>query len=98
VIANHWRAEERRARLIIAARSSSDPADDVVERAALFDVLVALSDRDREALLLTAWEGLDHSDAARAAGCSPATFSVRLHRARRRLERSLVLHDEEVTP
>jgi RNA polymerase sigma-70 factor (ECF subfamily) len=87
VIANHWRAEERRARLVVAARNSRDPADDVVESAALVDVLTSLSDADREALLLTAWEGLDVSDAARVAGCTRSTMSVRLHRARRRLER-----------
>ena len=44
---------------------------------------------DREALLLTAWEGLSPERAARAAGCSRATFHVRLHRARKRLAHAL---------
>ena len=44
---------------------------------------------DREALLLTAWEGLSTERAARAAGCSRATFHVRLHRARKRLAQAL---------
>ena len=37
-------------------------------------------------MLLIAWEGLTPSQAARVVGCSGATFRVRLHRARRRLE------------
>ncbi len=51
--------------------------------------LAVLSERDREALRLVAWEGLDPERAARAAGCSRGAFAVRLHRARRRLEAAL---------
>jgi RNA polymerase sigma-70 factor (ECF subfamily) len=98
VIANHWRADDRRARLVVAATTSPDPAVGVAERTALIGALATLSDRDREALLLTAWEGLDASAAAQVVGCSTSTFTVRLHRARRRLEQALALHDEEVTP
>jgi RNA polymerase sigma-70 factor (ECF subfamily) len=58
--------------------------------------VASLSDADREALLLTAWEGLDAEHAALAAGCSTGTFTVRLHRARRRLEQALAAADEEV--
>jgi RNA polymerase sigma factor (sigma-70 family) len=53
--------------------------------AELASALGALSDREREALLLVAWDGLSASDAARVAGCSAAAFRVRLHRARRRV-------------
>lgn len=48
-----------------------------------------LSAADREVLALVAWEQLSVADAARALGCSAPVFSVRLHRARRRLERLL---------
>lgn len=51
--------------------------------------LRALSDREREAVLLIAWEGLTPSEGAIAAGCSAAAFRVRLHRARTRLARAL---------
>lgn len=44
---------------------------------------------DREILALIAWEELTVADAARALGCSPPVFSVRLHRARRRLQQLL---------
>jgi len=59
------------------------------EDVGLLRALATLRPIDREALLLTAWEDLDPGRAARAAGCSRATFNVRLHRARRRLARAL---------
>lgn len=53
------------------------------------EALRSLSDPDREALLLTAWEGLTHREAARVLGIKEATFTVRLHRAKRRLRRAV---------
>jgi RNA polymerase sigma-70 factor (ECF subfamily) len=47
--------------------------------------LATLSDSDREALLLVAWEDLTPGAAAASLGIAPAAFRVRLHRARRRL-------------
>jgi RNA polymerase sigma-70 factor, ECF subfamily len=51
--------------------------------------LRALSLRDREALLLVAWEDLTPALAARCLGLSQAAFRVRLHRSRKRLRRLL---------
>ena len=51
--------------------------------------LVALSPLDREVLLLHAWEELGRGEIAVALHCSKANVSVRLHRAKRRLERAL---------
>ena len=48
-----------------------------------------LSQRDREALLLVAWEDLTPGQAAQALGVSPVAFRVRLLRARRRFRTSL---------
>jgi RNA polymerase sigma-70 factor (ECF subfamily) len=48
-----------------------------------------LSPLDREALLLTAWEELTPTEAARALGIKPTAFRVRLLRARRRVEAKL---------
>ena len=47
--------------------------------------LATLSETDREAILLVAWEDLTPSAAAASLGISPSAFRVRLHRARRRL-------------
>jgi RNA polymerase sigma-70 factor (ECF subfamily) len=39
--------------------------------------------------MLTSWDGLDNGRAAAVLGCSPGTFAVRLHRARKRLAAAL---------
>ena len=62
----------------------------------VLQALAALSEPDREAILLVAWDGLDTDRAARAMGCSPPAFRVRLHRARGRLRERLDDHDEPV--
>ena len=51
----------------------------------LASALAALTEHEREALLLVAWDELSTADAARVAGCSAAAFRVRLHRARQRV-------------
>ncbi|NNH06695.1 RNA polymerase sigma factor [Cellulomonas fimi] len=58
------------------------------ERTRVLTALAYLDARDREALLLTAWDGLSAAAAAEVAGCSPEAFRVRLSRARRRLTQS----------
>jgi RNA polymerase sigma-70 factor (ECF subfamily) len=68
---------------------SRDPADVVSEREYMRTALGALSQGDREVLMLVAWEGLSSNQAAAALGCTPQTFMVRLHRARKRLATSL---------
>jgi len=64
-------------------------ADGVTERAAVLAALARLSDDDRELLSLMAWHSLSTREAARIVGCSTATFFVKLHRARKRLEQAL---------
>jgi len=72
------------------AAASADPAEaPALAGHPLQEALRKLSESDREALLLTAWEGLNHRDAARALGVREATFTVRLHRAKRRLGRAI---------
>jgi RNA polymerase sigma-70 factor, ECF subfamily len=53
------------------------------------EALASLSEIDREALLLIAWEDLTPAQAARALGINPVAFRVRLHRARRRCRNAL---------
>lgn len=71
------------------AAVAPDAARAIVEAARLRAVLATLSEADQEALRLVGWEELDLAAAAQAMGCSRATMAVRLHRARRRLERAL---------
>jgi RNA polymerase sigma factor (sigma-70 family) len=61
--------------------------DEIDQR--LIHAIRELPDAEREAFLLIAWDGLNPTRAAIAAGCSPATFRMRLHRARRRLRRQV---------
>jgi RNA polymerase sigma factor (sigma-70 family) len=56
--------------------------------------LAALAPKDREALLLIAWDGLTPQQAALVLGEKPGTLRVRLHRARARLRRLLDDHLE----
>jgi RNA polymerase sigma-70 factor (ECF subfamily) len=91
VIANRRRGEARAAALRsrLASERAAPTAAGVERADAVFEALAALTERDREALLLVAWDGLTSNAAARAMGVSPGTFAVRLHRARRRFARRL---------
>lgn len=94
VVLGHRRRAAGRSRLVgrLAALPARpvDPPDPVeIGDAALADALAQLSEREREALLLVAWEELDNERAARAAGCSKATFAVRLSRARAKMRAAL---------
>jgi RNA polymerase sigma-70 factor (ECF subfamily) len=63
--------------------------DAIEERSALRSALETLSERDREVLLLTAWDDLSRSQVAVVVGCSRSAVAVRLLRARRRLAAAL---------
>jgi RNA polymerase sigma factor (sigma-70 family) len=89
VLANQRRGEVRRGALVQLLASTlprspiAEPTGEVFGE--LGDAIAALSPRDREALLLVAWEGLDPQRAARVVGCAPAAFRARLYRARRQV-------------
>jgi RNA polymerase sigma-70 factor (ECF subfamily) len=92
---NHLRGESRRSalstRLAAEHRAFRDDADERDPQLAL--ALATLPERDREALMLIAWDGLEHRVAASVMGCSATAFTVRVHRARRRLRRALGTDD-----
>jgi RNA polymerase sigma-70 factor (ECF subfamily) len=71
------------------AAAIQDRSDQIADAELVRQALAELPERDRELLMLVAWEGLGPARAAAAAGCSRATFAVRLHRARKRLDRAL---------
>jgi RNA polymerase sigma-70 factor (ECF subfamily) len=99
VLANRHRGEARNHALQERVRSEQTraaPARSPDEPAAtdVWDALAALSERDREALLLVAWEELTPARAARVLGVSANTFAVRLYRARRRFARALAAQSD----
>jgi RNA polymerase sigma-70 factor (ECF subfamily) len=96
VIANRRLSDSRRGAIESKVRSlttgpaaSGDPADEVAGRFAVLAALEKLSEKEREAVAIWAWEGLDGRRAATALGCSVTAFALRLHRARRRLVKEL---------
>jgi RNA polymerase sigma factor (sigma-70 family) len=101
VLANQQRADRRRSaltdrlqRLRPGQVPDWEPPMDMSDE--LSAAMSSLSPAEREALLLVAWEGLDPGRAARAAGCTPAAFRARLHRARRHVAAALT--DPAVSP
>ena len=59
----------------------------------LLEALAGLSEREREVLMLAAWEELSSSEAAQVLGCSATAYRIRLHRARKRLRERLAQSD-----
>lgn len=89
-LANHHRAQRRRLRLSARLRPTvTDEPPIALGDGRLAGALARVGARDREALLLSAWEGLSAEEAAAVLGCSPEAFRVRLHRARKRLAQAL---------
>lgn len=99
VIRDHYRSGRRRGRLLERVMSLpadlSDAVDADLDWIAVDSVLDTLSDDDREALLLTVWEGLSPREAAEVLGITSAAFRMRLSRARRRLRDVLAEKREE---
>ena len=79
------------ARLADELRSAHPPHASVEDgrSSALRAALAALPERDREILMLTAWEGLTPKQIAAVVGAPVNIVRVRLHRARTRLKRDL---------
>jgi RNA polymerase sigma-70 factor (ECF subfamily) len=79
---------ERLAGELRSAPTEHAQIDDQAQ-AVLRAALAALPERDREILMLTAWEGLTPTEIATVMGISANVVRVRLHRARTRIERRL---------
>jgi RNA polymerase sigma factor (sigma-70 family) len=87
VLANQRRSTRRRAALAeraarVTPPQESGPADH--EDSLVHEVLRRLGPLDREALLLSEWEGLSPAQIASVLRCPRVTARGRLHRARRR--------------
>jgi RNA polymerase sigma-70 factor (ECF subfamily) len=102
VTANDRRRVYRQQDLHVKLRAEIDPPpagdhDGLNAEARLaetLDALATLSDADQQILRLHAWEELDGRALATAAGCSTTAAGVRLHHARRRLQRALRSRDQ----
>lgn len=83
-------------------RHLADLADEAVERldavALVRHVLGMLGPRDAEILRLWAWEQFSSEEIAYVLGCSAVAARVRLHRAKRRAERLLVVQKRVPAP
>ena len=90
VLANQRRSARRL--LALRLRLRELPAVPQSERGELADVLAALRalrPEEQEVLRLAAWEGLTNAELAVALDCSESAATIRLHRARKRLEEEL---------
>jgi RNA polymerase sigma-70 factor (ECF subfamily) len=95
-LANQHRGRMRR--LALTARlTAAAPGPPAMADGELGVALARLAPADREALLLTAWEGLDATAAAQAMNCSLSAFQSRLRRARQRLQCELT-YARQISP
>ncbi|WP_419914095.1 RNA polymerase sigma factor [Candidatus Poriferisodalis sp.] len=79
-------AAHDRLRLVRPAEVDDPAAPDTGERSTLITTaLAALSEADREVLMLVAWEELSHAEIGQVLGISANASAIRVHRARKRL-------------
>ncbi|PPF41872.1 hypothetical protein C5B85_18295 [Pseudoclavibacter sp. AY1F1] len=91
-IADRYRSDERKEAVQIAlTRLHEEPGHtaDPLDLLSLRDALLLLGDRDREAITLHYWEGLNASEIAEVLGCSTPNAWTTLSRARKRLRHAL---------
>ena len=104
VIGGQFRSEARREALALRLASRDRAADHadlsgaVADREQVLAAFATLGERDREVLRLVTWDGLDSAEAAEVLGVTKLAFAVRLHRARRRLERELDRSGDDGSP
>jgi RNA polymerase sigma-70 factor (ECF subfamily) len=89
----NWKKREARQREIISSwgeqENISSDSGGVARLQQIQDALLKLSPKQRAAVVLTTYEGLNHAEAARALGCSETTVSWRLFAARAKLKKLL---------
>jgi RNA polymerase sigma factor (sigma-70 family) len=109
VMLKRWRSERRRLRALAHLKATAahgsvglEGADERIDarsvRAELLEALASLPQRDRDVLVLVAWEELSYEEVAAALAIPVGTVRSRLNRARRRLRELLgVTGNERVT-
>jgi RNA polymerase sigma-70 factor (ECF subfamily) len=104
VIAGQFRSQTRREALATRLQAGdpgggeADPALALADRDEALAAFATLGERDREVLRLVAWDGLSPAEAAEVLDVTRLAFAVRLHRARRRLERALEPESPSAAP
>jgi RNA polymerase sigma-70 factor (ECF subfamily) len=96
VLRNARRSQNRRSRFesTLTPRASDPSAEDlVIADSSVRDALVALSDDDREILMLNAWDGLDSEALGVALSISTNAAAVRLSRAQARFRTTFASTD-----
>ena len=91
ILRHHHRAEGRRLRAYarhVAEPGSAEHADPLLTDR-LVEALLALSPRDREALLLFAWAELSYDEIALSLDIPVGTVRSRIHRARSHMRQTL---------
>ncbi len=96
LLANHRRTQSRRQRtrpigapIANLPGAEEDPAERISDQQAFSGAFSELSEEERELLTLVAWDGLRPREAAEVLGITPEHFSLRVHRARRKLAKTI---------
>jgi RNA polymerase sigma factor (sigma-70 family) len=97
LVADHRRKEARRLQLVMPTEPDAGCHADLVaqrvsaqaSQARLHDALDSLENRDREVVLLIAWEELSYAEVAEALNIPVGTVRSRLNRARTKLRAAL---------
>ena len=97
-IARQHRLADELANLQRSSTATAGADEVAIERRAMLAALADLSPAEREAVLLTGWDGLAVAQAAEVAGCTRRAFELRLNRARNRLRRVLAIEEEQDSP
>jgi RNA polymerase sigma-70 factor (ECF subfamily) len=92
---NWKKSQQRRAQLhhewAQQPQETAGPNDEVGSR--VQEALLALPPKQRAAVVLTTYEGMNHAEAAQALGCSETTVSWRVFTARKKLKRLLAANE-----
>jgi RNA polymerase sigma-70 factor (ECF subfamily) len=88
----NWKKRTHRRNEIYEQASRQEipaPTENDFVSGAVNDALMKLDPKQRAAIILTVYDGLNHAEAAKALGCSETTVSWRIFSARRKLKRHL---------
>jgi RNA polymerase sigma-70 factor, ECF subfamily len=88
----NWQQRQQRRERLHREWSAQDVGsghDDSGHAQQIQEALLALHPKQRAAIVLTTYDGLNHAEAARVLGCSETTVSWRVFTARRKLKRLL---------